>query len=179
MPQKRLIFAVSLGLVIAGCTISPVENNEQPLLSQDGPEIWHATGRFAYVAEEDSQTGQFDWRQRGSDYQVRLFGPLGIGSVRIVGSASAVEIQSGDETYVSSQPDQLLFELTGMHIPISALSQWMTGRIDAQGTNQNWQIRYDDYQNVEEFLLPTRIDIEQNLTSMRIAVAEWTLGHVD
>jgi len=87
-----------------------------------------------------------------------------------------IEILSGDESYTSENPDLLFFELTGMNIPIEELSRWMTGA--ARSTdflNQGWQIIYDDYEVVGDYYLPNRIDIEKESTSMRIAVADWSL----
>ncbi len=176
MVKLALIAATSL--LFVGCAITPIEE-PAAFVSQQGPQTWRATGRFSYAAEDERQSGQFDWQQEGSKYQVRLFGPLGMGSLKIVGSSEYVEIQSGEGSYVSDQPDQLLFELTGMHIPINVLSQWMTGSEQATtrhiAQKNNWQILYDDYLEVGDYILPSRIDINQNTTSMRIAIADWNL----
>lgn len=172
----RLIAAISLSLT--GCALSPIDSDQSHgnVFSAEQPDDWRASGRFTYTGPEDRQSGQFDWQQQGTNYQVRLFGPLGMGSFKIIGSSLQVEIQSGDESYISNQPDALLFELTGMDIPIEELSDWMTGGANAgEAASQDWQVLYDDYQLVGDYLLPSRIDIAKDSTSMRIAVADWNL----
>lgn len=172
----RALLIAGLSLLFIGCSsINPISGGAAPQVLAEGPETWRAQGRFAYADEEDRQNGQFDWRQRGSNYQVRLFGPLGMGSVSIIGSADKVEIQSGEQSYFSTQPDLLFFELTGMHIPIAELSLWMTGKVREENQTGEWQILFDQYQEVGEFQLPSRIDLENSQSSMRIAVSEWSL----
>jgi outer membrane lipoprotein LolB len=180
MPRSSSITLIAAHcLLLIGCTlnpIAPIDGAPDLTLSEDHPEAWHASGRFSYAGPEERQSGQFDWRQQGSNYQVRFFGPLGIGSLKVLGSSSMIEILSGDESYTSENPDLLFFELTGMNIPIEELSRWMTGA--ARSTdflNQGWQIIYDDYEVVGDYYLPNRIDIEKESTSMRIAVADWSL----
>lgn len=176
MSQSRALLIAGLSLLLISCSsISPIGDGAEPQLIGDSPEIWQAKGRFAYTDEEERQNGQFDWRQWGSNYQVRLFGPLGMGSVSIVGSIDQVEIQTGEQSYFSDQPDQLFFEITGMQIPIAELSRWMTGQIEEENRSPEWQILFDQYQEVGEFQLPTRIDLENSRNSMRIAVTEWSL----
>jgi outer membrane lipoprotein LolB len=178
--RDTLLAVVSISLMLAGCSLQPIEEAQEPLISALGaPVEWRATGRFSYSGESERQSGQFDWQQQGPNYQVRLFGPLGMGSIKIVGSEHEVEIESGDQSYVSNDPDLLFYELTSMHIPIKELSRWMTGIVEDEPLNREWQIIYDDYLSVGEHFLPTRIDIEKDLSSMRIAVSEWSLELVE
>ena len=177
----RALFILGLGLLISACSITPIDDPDQRLISAtEAPQNWHARGRFAYSSEQEKRSGQFDWRQQGSDYQIRLFGPLGMSSTRISGSSEGVEVESEGESFFSNQPDQLFFELTGMHIPIEELSHWMTGVSPAQqSADLNWQVKYDDYRDIEQHRLPSRIDLSNPITDIRIAISEWSLGLED
>ena len=176
-------FALGLVIFIAACSIAPIDESNQPLISSSGskaPQNWHSRGRFAYDSDQENRSGQFDWRQQGPSYQIRLFGPLGMSSTRISGSSAGVEIESDGESFASNQPDQLFFELTGMHIPIEELSQWMTGLTAERAEHSlEWQISYDNYQQVGDYLLPSRIDLKNRDTSIRIAISEWSPGFED
>lgn len=172
------LFILSLGLLISACSIAPIEEPDQPLISAtEAPENWHARGRFAYDSDQENRSGQFDWRQQGSNYQIRLFGLLGMGSTRISGSSEGVEVESNGESFFSDQPDQLFFELTGMHIPIEELSRRMTGVNPGQhDLDLDWQVKYDNYRDVDQHLLPSRIDLTNQIADIRIAISEWSLG---
>lgn len=174
---------LGLLILIAACSIAPIDESSQPLISStnaEAPPNWHARGRFAYDSDQENRSGQFDWRRQGASYQIRLFGPLGMSSTRISGSSTGVEIESDGESFASSQPDQLFFELTGMLIPIEELSHWMTGVAPEHiGHNLDWQISYDNYQQIDKHLLPSRIDLKNQNTSIRIAITEWSLDFED
>lgn len=175
------LLILSLGLLVSACSIAPIEEPDQPLISStEAPENWHARGRFAYDSDQENRSGQFDWRQQGSNYQIRLFGLLGMGSTRISGSSEGVEVESNGESFFSNQPDQLFFELTGMHIPLEELSHWMTGvSPELQNLEFDWQVTYENYRNIDQYLLPSRIDLANQTTDIRIAISEWSLDFED
>lgn len=167
-----------MGIFLGGCAISPIENSDEMaenLAIGEIPNQWRATGRFAYKGETEQQSGQFDWQQNGSNYQVRLFGPMGMGSIRILGSELEIEIDTGEQSYRSDEPDALLYQMTGMNIPIKQMGLWMTGISSRDQNYMDWSIRYQDYQEVEQYQLPTRIDVENDTDSLRIAVSDWSL----
>lgn len=177
MPRFKLLsITLTISLLISACSLSPIENGEQAILSSEKPDEWHASGRFIYEADNERQSGQFDWRQEDSNYQVRLFGPFGLGSVRITGDENIVTIETSDQSYSSDQPDQLFYQLTNMRMPIRSIGDSLTGHSDeleAQGTD--WEILYEDFQAQGQYLLPNRIDIRNPDVFIRIAVSEWSL----
>jgi|MEHZ01.5.fsa_nt_MEHZ011423964.1_9 outer membrane lipoprotein LolB len=175
MKKIRSSFLVAIaGLILTACSMTPIGDSAETPMSTEPPERWQAKGRFTYQNESERKTGQFDWQQNGSDYLVRIFGPFGMGAVKISGNDAQVEIESGDQSYLSDQPDMLFYELTGMHMPISQLSHWLTGD-NYSSTTGTWVISYADFEPLDSYLLPTRIDLQNESVSLRIAVSDWSL----
>lgn len=175
MQKTRSSFLVAaIGLILTACSITPISDPSATPLSTESPELWQAKGRFTYQDDSEGKSGQFDWQQNGSDYLVRIFGPFGMGAVKISGNDAQVEIESGDQSYLSDQPDILFYELTGMHMPIRQLSKWLTGNqnLNAPG---DWNITYGDFEPLDSYLLPTRIDLQNEGVTLRIAVSDWSL----
>lgn len=172
--------ALAISLLTSACSLSPIENSEQATLGSEKPVNWHASGRFIYEADDQRQSGQFDWRQEDTSYQVRLFGPFGLGSVRIVGDENLVTIETSDQSYSSNYPDQLFYQLTDMQIPIQSIGDWLTGQSDSfEAQRTNWEILYDDFQPQDKYLLPNRVDLKNPEVFIRIAVSEWSLNLAD
>jgi len=122
---------------------------------------WRAKGKFVYRSAERTESGNFDWRQHGQQYELRLYGPLALGTVRITGSSNTVRIRSRQQDLSSDQPQHLLKRVTGLALPLQALPAWLSGQpasprtvilqIDHQGrplrfTEQGWQLRYEGFQ---------------------------------
>ena len=172
--------ALAISLLTSACSLSPIENSEQATLGSEKPVNWHASGRFIYEADDQRQSGQFDWRQEDTSYQVRLFGPFGLGSVRIVGDENLVTIETSDQSYSSNYPDQLFYQLTEMRIPIQSIGGWLTGHLDTSETQStDWEVLYDDVQPQDKYLLPNRVDLKNPDVFIRIAVSDWSFHLAD
>lgn len=171
-----LVFASSALLFSACATQSTV-----PV----GQDSWRAQGKFSFHSDETRQSGNFDWRQSGESYRVRLFGPLGFGTVQIEGDDQQVIIRSSKEERFSQDPDNLIYQMTGMHLPLTDIPDWLQGKpstyhqehaqIDANGNLaqtfvHGWQINYDNYSDEN---LPGRIEATMNSTALTLVVLDW------
>lgn len=152
------VFAVFSVLLLTAC--SNLDTSPPPM-SASG-ESWHARGRFSYQADDMSESGNFDWRQSGNQYQVRLYGPLGMGTVRITGEPGTVRIQTADQDISSDQPLSLMYHMTGLAIPLNSLPHWLLGapagnnassrRLNPDNTHagfveHGWRLNYPGYQD--------------------------------
>ena len=125
-----------------------------------GAEDWRVRGKFSFSSDEKRESGNFDWRQSGQTYQVRLFGPLGFGAINIDGDNQQISVRSARHQQQSLDPESLIYEITGMHLPITDIPNWLKGQAtsfhselteyDADGNLQKtflsgWEIEYQDY----------------------------------
>ena len=165
---------IALAFLLASCAPLPqVQPGSQPQISGEAPSHWRARGRFAFRGE-DSRSGQFDWQQQGDQYNIRLFGTFGLGSVRIEGDPHWAEITSGEDSWFTDTPELTLFQITGVSLPVSELANWMTGRIDSQEVSR-WQVTYSNLQQVTSYQLPGRVDLQAASQSLSIVVSSWEL----
>jgi outer membrane lipoprotein LolB len=175
MKKFRSSFLVAItGLILTACSMTSINDSAETPMSTEPPERWQAKGRFAYQNGSERKTGQFDWQQNGSNYLVRIFGPFGMGAVKISGNDAQVKIEPGGQSYLSGQPDILFYELTGIHMPIRRLSKWLVGYKSSSATN-DWDISYGDFEPLDSHLMPTRIVLHNESVSLQISVSDWSL----
>lgn len=146
---------------------------------------WRAKGKFSYKSEETTESGNFDWRQTGDEYQLRLYGPLGIGTVRVSGNPNLVRIQNRDQDISSDQPLSLMYRLTGLEIPLNSLPKWILGKPAGQApknlsrdSNQRalvfeergWELSYSEYDSLDSNDIPGNIEARKDSIQLRLIV---------
>ena len=180
-------------LLLTSCSLIPAGpdiSSEDAAFKQniEALEYWRARGKFSYRSSEVTETGNFDWRQRGQSYQLRLFGPLGMGSIKISGGPNLVRIQTGDQDISSDQPLSLLYRMTGIEIPLNSMPMWLTGKpasrspsnisLDDKGRIQSfferqWLLNYSDYREVDGRQVPTAVAAYKDGINLRMLVHTW------
>jgi len=75
-------------------------------------------------------TANFVWRQEGETFDIEMWGPLGQGRSRLMGTADSVEwLDASGERQVSRDPQGLMQAQLGWSLPLAALPFWMQGRL--------------------------------------------------
>lgn len=189
-------------LALGGCTSLP-----PPVADPEGVwqryqrqlaaiDHWHLSGRIAIQTEDEGWSATIDWRQQAERYTIRLFGPLGQGSVLLQGDAGRVVLQSGDEPPVESDdPEWLLYRQLGWRVPVRALRYWARGlpapgrvvgrRLNAQGylaelEQAGWSITFHDYAPAGDgTTLPERVFIHNHKARVRLIVGRWEMARKD
>ena len=193
--KKRLALSLVL-LLLAGCsgldTREPVPDTWQEhsghlkLLQQ-----WTARGKMAVRTANASESASLIWQQDDHNTHVQLSGPLGIGATTIHSDGLELEIHQGDErrTIDISNPDAIVTN-TGWDMPLQALSYWLKGipapdakvqRLELDPKTQllqslwqnDWEIRYDRYEQFQGFTLPTRLKIQRGKTRAKVILLNW------
>lgn len=156
-------------------------------------DAWTATGKVAVRAADTSESGSLDWRQRPGLTEVRLSGPVGVGTTTIASDGEVLEINRGGERQVLDiATPGALASATGWDLPLAALPYWLRGlpapapvehtleldpasRRPLSLAQDGWLVRYSDFQAVEHLLLPTRLEITRGDTRARVVIRQWTL----
>jgi len=115
----RLLAAILVLLTVSGCATLP----KSPDQSGD----WRLSGKLAVVSPRASGSGQLEWWMAGEQFDISLRGPLGVGALRLTGSAEAAELSRAGETLKGSF-SELAEPLFGAALPITALQHWTEGR---------------------------------------------------
>lgn len=155
---------------------------------------WFVTGRAAINNGTESWHVNLLWLQQGNDYQIRLSGPFGAGQVQLKGNADQVELLTADnERFYSSDIDSLLYERTGVKMPVAELRYWLIG-LPAPGSKQaadvdkhgrlahlrqgDWRVRYKRYMPVNGLVLPRKIFADKQELDVRVVIDKWKLGTI-
>jgi outer membrane lipoprotein LolB len=190
-----VLLALPLGL-LGGCAAPPVTaltNTPWPArqVALAKLQTWRLAGRLALTSGEQGWHASLYWQQQADDYRIELVGPLGQGRLRIQGAASGVSVQTADgQVRTADDPDRLLAETSGVHLPLKGLLYWVRGLPDpaqpavlagdAEGRltrleQAGWTIEYLDYRPVAALTLPVRLRAYRDEVNVQIIIQTWDL----
>lgn len=189
-----LLLAVWLG----GCAVTPSVPPERMNWAERQNELgamqdWTLTGRVAVKLNGDGWNAHLHWTQAGDAYRIRVFDPFGRTLALIEGEAGLATLRTTEGGVLqAADPETLMDEQFGWHLPLTGMRYWLRGiptaapapeflRLDAQGRPEllqqdGWSISYDDFATAHPMALPTRIGMERQFISVRLAVANWVRG---
>ncbi len=188
--------AMALLLTAAACTplSTPPDSatswaRQQELLA--ALEHWTTSGKIALRSEMASESASILWQQAGARSDLRLSGPLGMGTTHVHSDGRALVVEQGSEvrTLDISTPEAIFLN-TGWALPLQALPYWLKGLPSPDYTVENitltpeantlqaleqdgWVITYDAYDLFEDTLLPTRIVAERDGMRMKVILRSW------
>lgn len=189
------LMAAALLAIVAGCAGAPTRPAAPTAVNLADLAHWRARGRLGVIGVQRGGSGSFDWQQHGHRADIRIRGPLGLGSVRLqlfgdVGQP-ALKLETGDGLVLRSQAawDELHARL-GVELPAAALRYWMLG-LAAPGEHQwhedertgdvvlqqdGWRIAYQHYSAEAGVHVPVKMRASNGQAQVRIVVDQWWLG---
>lgn len=152
---------------------------------------WDISGAMAARSKSKAWSASINWLQQGAgSYQIRLFGPLGSGTVMIQKQGGRITFRDGAKSSSSSNADQLLMQQTGVRLPVSSLYYWVRG-IPAPGAVQSakkdksqhlqllrqsgYTIEYTGYTRVANIDLPSQIRLQGNGIFIKLVIKRWKI----
>lgn len=201
LPTCRQLVTGLLGLMLASCASlqPPPTQTIASTASQQRMQRLQAVQAFSLEAKLAVQyagkgyTARMEWQHQAQEDTMRIFSPLGQQVALIHRTQQAVTLtdQSGKQheaTDVASLTERLL----GWRLPLAGLSQWILGvphqaspfqanylesGVPASLTQDQWQIYYDDYQQValnggpEQLPFTTRL--QQQDVRIKLVIQHW------
>jgi outer membrane lipoprotein LolB len=143
-----------------------------------------ASGKVNIRQTNQSDTAQFVWQSSRAQDQLTLSTPFGTTLAELVLSYQGEQVSSavlnrGDSLTQADDPDALLYQLTGLALPVSGLRWWLLGQpmpnapFERDGTillQAGWRITASDYR---EGLRPYRIELSREDLTVRVIINEW------
>lgn len=170
---------------------APVTNKKLGAASSSASKItsWELSGGMAARAKNKGWSATINWVQRGSSqYQIRLSGPLGSGTILVSRNGGAVTLRDGPKTASSSNGESLLKQQTGVSLPVNNLYYWARG-IPAPGSVQSekrdssgrltllrqagYTIQFLQYTAAGKAILPSNIRLQGNGVFIKLIVRNW------
>lgn len=156
-------------------------------------DAWTLNGRVAVKLNGEGWNANLRWQQQGDDYRIRVFDPFGRTLALIEGDAEAAVLRTSEgERREAADPETLMDEEFGWHLPLTGMRYWLRGiptrtgeleflRLDGQGRpvllqQAGWSMTYGDFASAHPLALPTRIGMEHRFITVRLAVADWSRG---
>jgi outer membrane lipoprotein LolB len=193
------LFSLALLLMFTACTTAPV--TEAPVADpaaawrkhsarMEAIHRWDIEGRIAIRSYNEAVNANLRWQQDGDNYEIYLSGPFGSGAVRLTGVPGAVRLKTDGEDMVADNAETLLYQVTGLLVPIESLKYWIRGlpqpdsdgsqNLDQQGRlaqieQDRWKVRFRAYADVSRQQLPVKVFVDNHQLSVRIVIDKWSL----
>lgn len=127
--MRRFLRSFSLFFVLlflAGCATTEISS---PAL----PGTKKLQGLFSIVTPDTHQSGHFSWTQHAHDFNLMLYGPLGLGATSLSQTEQGVILTtSNGKTYQAQSAEALLNEVVGWSMPLSGFPYWLFAEPDPQ-----------------------------------------------
>jgi len=198
---KHLIYLGALLLLVSACSQHkpPVSQQqitawEQHLQRTAKLQNWRITGRVGLYTEDEAWPGDLQWKQQGSQYDMRIIGSLGMGTMRVysVEGGVVLENSSNPAPQFSARPEMLLKAQFGWEIPVRHLRYWMTGipsplvsvagpmDINPDGylnslKQSGWLISFSRYKKTAGYVLPAKVLLEREDLAIKIVIRQWQI----
>lgn len=183
----KFLALLALLFLLASCANKPLKSDFSWQLSERDywyeQAVWSCSGRLAMVSDSHSFSATIDWQHQPRLEQIRLVGTWGLGHIRMTITDHKIEIDDGNKSiqYIGDI-DKLAHEHTGIMLPVSSLKYWLMGLVVPEiefftfknGFFQSgWKVNYLQMQSVEKGLLPRKISIEKDKTSLKLLINQW------
>lgn len=169
----------------------PKQTKTAPAASAVSLSSWELSGAIAAKNSKKGWTASLNWLQQGSNnYQIRLFGPLGGGTVIIEKKGAIISYRDGAKRITSNNASQLLQKETGTQLPVPNLYYWVRG-IPAPGAisgshkdGQNhlisfnqagFKVDYPELTTVNGMTLPSKIRLQGHGVLIKLVIKQWRL----
>ena len=195
--RTRIFPLAFVAALLAACASAPPARENADWNSQrDGLSAlsqWQLRGRVNVRYHNESHTPRILWRQRDSDYNIRLWGSFNAGNTLISGGPDGVILESGGEVLQARTPEDLILRQLGYELPVSHLEYWMRGLPAPAGEPElefnslgqlralrqdGWSVEYDDPRRYDALVLPGAIDLFRARDDVRLRFVglRWTIG---
>lgn len=148
---------------------------------------WALSGRIAVSADGQGGSGRIEWRQRGSDFDIRLIAPITGQGWRLTRQGRRVRLEGLPAGVLEgADAEQLLEEATGWRLPVDALAAWVrAGRAPGLADigfgpdglpmtlrQAGWTVEYRAW-GAQTPPLPGKVFAEQGSARVRLAIDRW------
>ncbi|MFT4768215.1 MAG: outer membrane lipoprotein LolB [Glaciecola sp.] len=207
----RAALLAALVALVSACSTAPAAPQRSAPLPPEAPQLsaqerwatrlsaiasmqaWRVRGKVAYRLPDDAGSASLDWQQAEQQSELRLSGPLGVGSTEIHNEGALLRVKrEGIERLYPADAAPWLPGGTLLPVPIDSIQHWLLGVPDpaqpvtlldtdnalANRIEQNgWVIRYDEYRDVQGLALPTRLllEVPKIKLSLKVILRAWEL----
>jgi outer membrane lipoprotein LolB len=150
---------------------------------------WALSGHIAISDGKDGGSGRIDWKQHGTDFDIRLSAPVTRQSWRLVREGNHVRLEGLEGgTREGTDAQALLYQALGWLVPVDALGAWARGaratsnaaklQFGADGlpsllTEDDWSVDYRVWDTASDPPRPKKVFASQGDAKVRLSVDSW------
>ena len=182
----RVITVILLtGVFLSACSTAPKGPQHAVNLTAQLEKVaeiqrWQMRGKIAFKQGNEAVSLNLVWKNDSGDFDFRLSNFLGVSMVDLNVTSEQSTLVVDGETYYDAEPESLIYNTTGIIIPVAPLLSWVKGLplkddtftltdkglVDTlqSGCNgcSNWTVRYGQYGKVDSSVwLPHSITLTQ------------------
>jgi outer membrane lipoprotein LolB len=190
--SKLQLSGIAVALLLLGaCSTTPTHQAVNNAIFKNNNQLqqWQIKGKIGIRSNGNgnnkASSAYLNWQQCGDRFDIHVSGPLGQGAAHLFGDSNQVTLQSrGEEIISADKPEQLLYQQTGLELPVSQLFFWLRGipASDSAFTQQGsgfqqsgWNIRYPGFSRVEGYTLPSKAIAEHPSLKVTLLLKTWDL----
>ncbi|WP_082343486.1 lipoprotein insertase outer membrane protein LolB [Francisella persica] len=153
---------------------------------------WQANGVIGIIYNNQAESANYIYLQDGNNFSIKLYGPLGIGSVEIKGDTNSVLLEnSKGQKLEAKDPKTLMLEQLGWYVPVDGLKYWVkaiaipnirqTSKLNQNNllsklSQNGWNIAYSNYELVDsKYPLPMKIRMSRDDITLKIFIKSWQI----
>ncbi|MDB4260131.1 lipoprotein insertase outer membrane protein LolB [Porticoccaceae bacterium] len=158
---------------------------------------WRLAGKLGFRGPDSGGSASVNWQQQQNNFQLQLSGPFGAGRATLSGNQQIAEMLYQDKLYRQT-PQQLASQLTGVPLPVGALSWWARGlpspdqetassiATSPEGyassfAQAGWQLSFSRYSETDAGSLPSKIigthqSSDNRRYSFKLVISEWSFA---
>ncbi|UBX51106.1 lipoprotein insertase outer membrane protein LolB [Providencia alcalifaciens] len=160
---------------------------------------YQTRGSFVYIGGQGTGTetktyAKFFWQQYTPEkYRLLLTNPLGSRELELSVEPDLAKLTTKDgQTHMSDVPSELIYQLTGMDIPIDDLTAWLVGSpgrateytldsnhllksVTFKINGETWKLDYLSYDTKTSPMLPNHMELKQGDKVIKLKMDSWTL----
>ncbi|QBY03221.1 outer membrane lipoprotein LolB [Thalassotalea sp. HSM 43] len=193
------LFSLFMVIALSGCQTLYSDSElyqNQKLREQSLSDVndWLIRGKIAFIAPDEKQSANLYWRRIGENQQLRLTTFLGVNVLSLESKDGMHTITVDGNTYQDQDLDYLIQSVSGIALPVAALSQWLKGlpysesdqfqysdstqlpsQLSAEVNGKQYQLEYQSYTLVNNLRLTNKLSIDYKDMRIKLAISEWEL----
>jgi outer membrane lipoprotein LolB len=194
MTRPALLAMLVMAAVLCGCRTVPAppvaaQSWEARRAQLQGRDHFQIKGRVAVAAAQEGFTASVRWAQNGTQSQLALDGPLGVGGLRVTTDGTTLVLVNAHGERLDSEAARTELKMRlGFDAPLASLRFWILGVPDPSSPavevvdverrltslqQSDWQIEYADYVAVKGEWLPGRMTLRRADVRVRLIVDHW------
>ena len=198
----KIFILLIVTLALAGC--ATMSTPPKTILTPKNPELawkkykpildelthWESRGVIGIRIKNKGESANFIWKQNQHDFDIEIYGPLGIGAVSVKSNTQKIALTKSDgKIYSAKSAETLMNQQLGWHVPIRGLHYWGKGLPDpnlpytnsfnplgliSQINQSGWSIKYSKFLlQGNHYPLPSKIIMKQNNLTLTIINKYW------